>query len=129
MLIVDDQAPFRNATRGVVDRLAGFVVIGEAESGEAAVTMAHEDRPDLVLMDINMGAMNGIEAARLISTADPSVMVVLLSTYELADLPPEARTAGASAYVPKDDFGGRGIRAIWESGGQEGFRRRAGSRP
>ncbi len=123
VLIVDDQLPFRNAARGVVDRLAGFDVIGEAESGEEAVSMATELGPDLVLMDINMGEMDGIEATRVITDATPSVMVVLLSTYELDDLPSEARTAGASAYVPKDDFGGRGIRALWESGGQDGFRR------
>lgn len=123
VLIVDDQLPFRNAARGVVDRLAGYEVVGEAESGEEALVLAAELAPDLVLMDINMGEMDGIEATGHIIGRDPAVMVVLLSTYDLDDLPSEARTSGASAYVPKDDFGGRGIRALWESGGQDGFRR------
>ncbi|WP_426571114.1 response regulator [Aquihabitans sp. McL0605] len=127
VLIVDDQLPFRSAARSVVDRLSGFEVVGEAESGEDAVTMAAELTPHLVLMDINMGAMDGIEATRHLVAQDPAVMVVLLSTYELSDLPPDARTSGASAYVPKDDFGGREIRALWESGGDEGFRRPTGS--
>lgn len=128
VMVVDDQAPFRNAARAVIDRLSGFEVVGEAESGEAAVIMGAEITPDLVLMDINMGEMNGIEATRQISAANPGVLVVLLSTYDLSDLPPEARTSGAAAYVPKDDFGGRGIRALWESGGDSEFRRQGESR-
>lgn len=123
VMVVDDQAPFRNAARAVVDRLAGFDVVGEAESGEDAVDMAAAIAPDLVLMDINMGQMNGIEATRRIVAANPEVMVVLLSTYELSDLPPDARTSGAVAYLPKDDFGGRGIRSLWESRGDPDFRR------
>jgi DNA-binding NarL/FixJ family response regulator len=129
VLIVDDQLPFRSAARGVVDRLAEFDVVAEAESGEEAVALAASLGPDLVLMDINMGAMDGIEATAHITEADPAIMVVLLSTYELDDLPQEARTSGASAYVPKDDFGGRAIRALWESRGQDGFRRPGESRP
>ena len=121
VLVVDDQAPFRNAARAVVDRLAGFEVTAEAESGESAVSMAATITPDLVLMDINMGGINGIEATRQIVEANPDVMVVLLSTYELADLPPEARTSGAAAYLAKDDFGSRTIRALWATRGDPDF--------
>ena len=127
VLVVDDQLPFRSAARAIMDRLSGFEVAGEATSGEDAVAMAAELTPDLVLMDINMGAMDGIEATRHIVARDPSVMVVLLSTYDLSDVPPEARTSGAAAYVAKDDFGGRGIRALWESRGDDGFRHPTGS--
>ena len=123
ILVVDDQAPFRNAARAVVDRLSGFEVIGEAQSGEEAIAMAADLTPDLVLMDINMGGMSGIDATSRIVADRPETMVVLLSTYELADLPPEARTSGAAAYVAKDDFGGRGIRALWEAGGDPDFPR------
>jgi CheY-like chemotaxis protein len=80
-------------------------------------------RPDLVLMDINMGGINGIEAARRITAAERPPMVVLLSTYELADLPANARSSGAAAYVNKDDFGGRMLRRLWQARGDPDFPR------
>ncbi|MEO6653278.1 MAG: response regulator transcription factor [Ilumatobacteraceae bacterium] len=127
VLVVDDQDPFRNAARAVVDRLPGFDVVGAVESGEDAVIVAAELRPDLVLMDINMGEMDGLEATRQIVATDPNVMVVLLSTYDLDDLPSEARTSGAVAYVPKDDFGGKTIRALWNRTGADEYRLTGGS--
>ncbi len=123
VLIVDDQMPFRNAARSVIDRLKGFHVVGEAESGEAAVELAAQIAPDLVLMDINMGEMSGIEATRRIVAHNPDLMVVLLSTYDLSDLPPEAPRSGAAAYLPKDDFSARTIRALWESRCEREFTR------
>ena len=62
VLVVDDQAPFRAAARAVLNRISEFELVGEAASGEEAVGMSESLRPDLVLMDINMGEMNGIEA-------------------------------------------------------------------
>ena len=126
VLVVDDQVPFRDAARTVIDRLVGFDVIGEAESGEEAIERVALDVPDLVLMDINMGSMDGIEATRRIVARHPAVCVILLSTYELSDLPPEARSSGAMAYVNKDEFGGRTLRRLWEQGGDPSFRSHAG---
>ena len=129
VLVVDDQPPFRDAARAVVDRLAGFDVIAEADSGEAAIELVEALHPQLVLMDINMGGMDGvdgidgIEATARITARFAETMVVLLSTYELGDLPPSARTSGAVAYVNKDDFGGRILRRLWESAGDPEFRR------
>ena len=71
VMIVDDQPPFRAAARAVVDRIAGFDLVAEVESGEEAVATSGALRPDLVLMDINMGALDGIEATRLITDAAP----------------------------------------------------------
>ncbi len=122
VLIVDDQRPFRDAARAVVDRLAGFVVIADADSGEAAVDLADRLHPQLVLMDINMGGIDGIEATTQIVAAHPTTKVVLMSTYELGDLPPTARTSGAVAYLNKDDLGGRALRRLWEHGGDPAFR-------
>ncbi len=122
VMVVDDQQPFRDAARAVVERLNGFEIIAEAESGEDAVVKVDELQPDIVLMDINMGGIDGIEATALITSRHPSTMVVLLSTYELSDLPPAARTSGAAAYVNKDDFGGRILRRLWENAGDPGFR-------
>jgi DNA-binding NarL/FixJ family response regulator len=123
VLVVDDQPPFRDAARAVLERLAGFELIGEAESGEAAIARVDELGPDLVLMDINMGGIDGITATTAIIAAHPLTRVVLMSTYELGDLPPSARTSGAIAYVNKDDFGGRALRRLWEAGGDPLFAR------
>jgi DNA-binding NarL/FixJ family response regulator len=123
VLVVDDQLPFRDAARAVVDRLEGFHVIAEAASGEEAIEIVDAVHPQLVLMDINMGGIDGIEATSRITTAHPSTMVVLLSTYELSDLPPSARTSGAAAYINKDDFGGRALRRLWEASGDPDFAR------
>ena len=117
VMIVDDQQPFRAAARAVVERVAGFALVGEVDSGEDAVAACASDAPDLVLMDINMGALDGIEATRLITEADPSIRVILVSTYALDDLPPGARTSGAIAYVNKDELSPKVIRRLWESGG------------
>lgn len=123
VLVVDDQPPFRDAARAVVTRLDGFHVVAEAESGEEAIEIVHAVQPQLVLMDINMGGIDGIEATARITASHPSTMVVLLSTYELSDLPPAARTSGAVAYINKDDFGGRVLRRLWEAGGDPDFAR------
>lgn len=105
VLIVDDQAPFRRAARSVVLATPGFEVSGEAESGEEAVARAAELRPGMVLMDINLPGINGIEAARRITAARPGTVTLLLSTYREEDLPPGAADCGAAAYVHKEDFG------------------------
>lgn len=120
-MIVDDQRPFRDAARAVVERLRGFDIVAEAASGEEALELAGSTTPDLVLMDINMGGIDGIETTRRLTAARPSTMVVLLSTYQLADLPPSARTCGARAYLNKDDLGVRSVRQLWESGGDRSF--------
>jgi len=123
VLLVDDQAPFREAARAVLERVKGFELVAEADSGEQAVEMADQANPDLVLMDINMGGISGIEAARLITRAHPGVMVILVSTYVVEDLPPDVRTSGAAAYVHKDDVSGRVLRPLRDEGGDPQFQR------
>ena len=113
VLIVDDQALFRRAAAAVVKITGGFEVAGEAESGEAAVELAKALAPQLILMDINMGGINGIEAARRITATVPEVVVVLLSTYQAADLPADAATSGAVAYVNKEEFGPQVLEDVW----------------
>ncbi|HEX5587879.1 MAG TPA: response regulator transcription factor [Acidimicrobiia bacterium] len=113
VLIVDDQAPFRRAAHAVVAATAGFEVVGEAESGEEAVEMAGTLRPGLVLMDINLPGINGIEATRQITAAAPATVVMLLSTYQADDLPFDRDGSGAAAYVHKERFGPDVIREIW----------------
>jgi DNA-binding NarL/FixJ family response regulator len=105
VLIVDDQAPFRRAARAVVAATPGFEVVGEAESGEKAVDLATSLGAKMVLMDINLPGINGIEATRRITGARPGVVTVLLSTYREEDLPAGADDCGAAAYVHKEEFG------------------------
>ena len=115
VLVVDDQAPFRFAVRAVLRRLEGFELAGEASSGLEAITLVDELRPALVLMDINMPEMNGIEATRRIVAAHPDVVVFLCSTYDVADLPRGVAVSGASAYVNKERFGAEALRQLWQN--------------
>jgi DNA-binding NarL/FixJ family response regulator len=113
VLIVDDQAPFRRAARAVIMATPGFEVVGEAETGEDAVRMAGDLTPGLVLMDINLPGINGIEATRQITAARPETVVMLLSTYREEDLPPGAESSGAARYVNKDQFGPDVVEDLW----------------
>ena len=113
VLVVDDQMPFRMAAKTVVRVTSGFEVVGEAESGEAAVEQVEALHPKLVLMDINMPGINGIEAANRIHDAHPDVRVILLSTYTSDDLPADALASGAD-YINKDEFGPQVLQSTWE---------------
>ena len=113
VLIVDDQAPFRRAAKMVMAATPGFDVIGEAESGEEAVELFDALAPGLVLMDINLPGINGIEATRRITGAHPDATVLLLSTYQAADLPSGADSCGAAGYVNKEEFGPAIVLDLW----------------
>jgi DNA-binding NarL/FixJ family response regulator len=114
VLVADDQAPFRRAARSVLSASADFRLVGEATSGEEAVALVDSLRPDLVLMDIKMAGMGGIEAARSIAATYPRTMTILVSTYREEDLPLEAQVCGAAGYLHKSDLGGEVLRELWE---------------
>jgi two-component system invasion response regulator UvrY len=120
VLVVDDQAPFRTAARLVVRSTTGFEVVGEAKSGEEALDQVALLKPNLVLMDINMEGMGGIAATRHISEEYGGTEVILLSTYDEDDLPADARTCGALAYVHKERFGPDILEQAWATGHQNG---------
>jgi len=112
VLIVDDQRPFRTVARTVVGMVGGWRLAAEAETGEQAVEVAARLRPAVVLMDINLPGINGIEATRRLLAVDPSALVVLLSTYDLDDLPGDASACGAVAYINKEDLTPARLRAL-----------------
>jgi DNA-binding NarL/FixJ family response regulator len=115
VLIVDDQEPFRQAARMVVELTDGFEVVGEAETGEDSVAMAQDLQPDLVLMDVNLPGINGLDATRQILGSSQTVVVLLLSTYEEAEYAPRAAECGASAYIPTSSFGPDRLESAWEA--------------
>ena len=117
VLVVDDQRPFRVAAAAVLRRTPGFELVGEAATGEDAVDQAAALAPDLVLMDINMPGIGGLEATRQLTARSGGPAVFLCSTYSRSDLPPEAADSGAAAYVSKSDLGPALLRQLWDERG------------
>jgi two-component system, NarL family, invasion response regulator UvrY len=115
VLVVDDQAPFRLAARAVLRRLDGFEFAGEARSGPEAIDLVAALHPALILMDIHMPLMSGIEATRRIVAEHPDVAVILCSTHDPKDLPADAAACGAIAYVSKEHLSATAIRELWET--------------
>jgi two-component system, NarL family, invasion response regulator UvrY len=115
VLVVDDQAPFRLAARAVLRRLDGFEFAGEAKSGPEAIDLVAALHPALVLMDIHMPQMSGIEATRRIVADNPGIAVILCSTHDPKDLPADAATSGAIAYVSKEHLSAAAIRELWNA--------------
>lgn len=110
---MDDQEPFRRAARLVVDLADGFEVVGEARTGEEALSLAGELAPDLILMDVKMPGMDGVEATARLTEGDAGAAVVVLSTYERADYEQSALDAGAVAFVSKSEFDAEVLLAAW----------------
>lgn len=116
VLLVDDQAPFRAAAAAVVEAMDGFTVVGTAESAEEALQLAETLTPDLVLMDVVLPRMSGLEATRLLRVAPRAPMVVLVSTYEAAEFGDDVSRCGAASYLVKSAFEGDQLAAIWRTG-------------
>jgi DNA-binding NarL/FixJ family response regulator len=108
VLIADDHPLFREGMRGRLDRVADVAVVGEAASGDEAVELAHKLEPHIILMDIKMPGLNGIEATREILRASPRVGVLVLTMFEDDDSVFAAMRAGAKGYLLKDS-GGEGV--------------------
>jgi DNA-binding NarL/FixJ family response regulator len=111
VLIVDDQELYRLAMAAVVDETDGFAVVGSAASGEECLAAAERLRPDLVLMDVNLPGIDGIEATRLLRDRGDAPVVLLLSTYDEDDF--DTAGSGAAAYVAKAALGPDRLAAAW----------------
>jgi DNA-binding NarL/FixJ family response regulator len=112
VLIVDDQEPFRAALRMVVELMDDFEVAGEAHDGESGLTLADELVPDLVLMDVQMPGIDGIEATRRLTAAHGDIRVIVLSTYHAREYGSSAIEAGAVAFISKAEFGPASLAAL-----------------
>jgi DNA-binding NarL/FixJ family response regulator len=102
VLVVDDQELVRSGFCVILEAAEGITVVGEAANGEAAVSAAAAHRPDVVLMDIRMPGMDGLEAARLLTRASPAPKVIMLTTFDLDEYVYDALRAGASGFLLKD---------------------------
>jgi DNA-binding NarL/FixJ family response regulator len=102
VLIADDHVIYRRALKRLLATREGVSVVGEAESGEEAVQLARELQPDVVLMDVSMPGMDGIEATRRITAANPSLPVVMLTMHIDEGFRRGALDAGARAFLLKD---------------------------
>jgi len=114
VLVVDDQDAYRRAMAAVVSETAGFVVVGAVSTGEDSVSAVHELAPDLVLMDVNLPGIDGIEAAARLASDTPgeAPVVVLLSTYDEDEF--DRTGCGAAAYVSKAAFSPERLQEVWQ---------------
>jgi DNA-binding NarL/FixJ family response regulator len=103
ILIADDNAFARQRLGEVFNREPDFEVCGEAEDGKKAIEEAQESHPDLILLDLSMPVMNGLDAARALKRLMPEVPIVIFSVYSDPFMEKEARSAGVSATVSKFD--------------------------
>jgi len=102
VLIVDDHPLFRQGLKDLLDTDPIMNVIGEAADGEVAIEMVYDVRPDVILMDINLPTINGLQVTRKIKTQLPDVKVIMITGYDDAEQVFHAFRVGASAYCPKD---------------------------
>ena len=111
VLVVDDLASYRRAVVSMVDLTEGFRVVGQAGSGEEALTFVEQHSVDLILMDVTMPGSGGIRAAGRIRDRFPEVRVMLLSVYEADWMTDAARAVGAD-FCPKERFGPEQLEAL-----------------
>lgn len=113
VLTVDDQLVFREAARALIASTPGFVLAGEAASGTEALSAADHLRPDLILLDVRMPGLDGIETARILTTKRSDSVVVLVSGHEVDDVRALGEQCGAVALIPKERLRPALLRELW----------------
>jgi CheY-like chemotaxis protein len=115
VLTVDDQPLFRDAVRALVAQTPGFVIVGESASGEAALELVPDAKPDLVFADVRMPGLDGFEFSRRLHADGHRAVIVLASSADLSCLEPRARDCGAAALIGKQRLTPRLLRELWEA--------------
>ena len=111
VLLADDHSGLRCALRGLLEE-TGFEVVGESADGADAVALARLLQPDIVVIDVRMPVLNGLDAAKLIKDQRPATQVVVLSAFDSPELQRQAREAGAFAYLDKGTMADRVRRVL-----------------
>ena len=114
VLTVDDSPSFLRVARQLIAATPGFCSVGEAHSGEDALAAVELLRPDLVLLDVRMPAMDGVETTRHLIKRDPHPIILLVSSDDPDALRDRARRCGAAALVRKQDLAPSVLRRLWE---------------
>jgi DNA-binding NarL/FixJ family response regulator len=112
VLIVDDHAFIRRGVQTILHPFPEWEFCGEADNGRDAIRMADELKPEIIIMDVSLPGLNGIEATRAIRKTQPAVKIVLLTLHESADLVRNAFRAGARGYLLKTDAEQELVRAL-----------------
>ncbi|HET7137611.1 MAG TPA: response regulator transcription factor [Gaiellaceae bacterium] len=118
VLIADDQRLFAEALEAILSTDGRISVVGRASDGEAAVGLARDEQPDVVLMDISMPVLDGISATQAIRAELPETRVIVLTGSNAPSDVSRARAAGAAGYVTKDQIAGDLLRAILDAAGR-----------
>lgn len=113
VLAVDDSEAFLSTADELVGATSGFRVAGHASSGAEALVVAQRTRPDMVLVDLRMPDMDGVETARRLAAICPHAVIVLVSSAEPPDVPSSVELSGAAAFVPKQELTPAVLRRLW----------------
>jgi DNA-binding NarL/FixJ family response regulator len=112
VLIVDDHTFIRRGIQSILDTSPEWDYCGEAENGVAAIRMASELKPDVIIMDVSMPGLNGLEATRVIHEAQPNIKIVLLTLHDSVEVLRSGFQAGAQGYLLKSEAEQELIRAL-----------------
>ncbi len=113
IVTADDQPIFRRVAGAIIARTPGFELVGEATGGQAALDLVQDVDPDVVILDVRMPGVDGIEVASRLTAANSSTVIVLASATDSRELAERARSCGASAVVEKHWLTPRLLRGLW----------------